>query len=285
MIVQLSYYPGCSLHGSSSEYDHSIQAVCRALEIDLKELDDWTCCGASSAHALDESLSILLAAKNIDEADKSGRDLMVGCAACFSRLKFAEKAMAQDPRRWAESGKAPSVKIVHIHDLLARPDMLKKIQKLTVKPLKGINAIPYYGCLTARPPKVVDAQNPENPQTLDELLKAIGANVTPWSRKTDCCGGSFTISKTEIVLKLSGDLFMAAKHAGGDCIVTDCPMCQANLDSREKEIAAQRGEPLDMPVFFITELIALAFGIDETKKWFSKHLVDPRPLLAQRASA
>ncbi len=282
MIVEYSYYPGCSLQGSSSEYDHSIRAVCRALDIGMTELDGWTCCGASSAHALDESLSILLAAHNIDLADKVGKDILVGCAACFSRLKFAEKAMRDEPRRWAESKTAPSVGIVHIHDLLCEDRIMDKIKKLAVKPLKGLNVIPYYGCLTARPPKVVDAPNPENPQALDEIVKALGANLTPWSRKTDCCGGSFAISKTEIVRKLSGDLFEAAKHAGGDCIVTDCPMCQANLDSRQKEIAEERGIPLDMPVFFITELIALAFGIDNTQKWLAKHLVDPRPLLAQK---
>ena len=282
MIVELSYYPGCSLSGSSAEYDHSIRAVCRALSIDLAELEDWTCCGASSAHAMNESLSIMLPARNVEIADETGKDLMVPCAACFSRLKFAEKAMRRNPGRWTEKKKSPSVRIVHIHDLFTDPEMMEKIRGLVVHPLKGLNAIPYYGCLTNRPPKVVDAQNPENPATLDKILEVLGAGVMPWSHKTDCCGGSFSISKPEIVRKLSGNLFAAAKRAGGDCLVTDCPMCQANLDSREKEIEKERNEVFGMPVFFITELMALSFGVGKTNKWFAKHLFDPRPLLKER---
>lgn len=283
-MEELSYYPGCSLHGTSEEYDMSIQAVCKGLDIKLYELTDWTCCGASSAHALSDPLADLLAARNLVLAEKEKKDVVVPCAACFSRLKFAEKSNALNwVRREENVSESNPVNVVHIHDLFARPRIIDAIKSKVVNPLNGLKVVPYYGCLTVRPPKVVQAQNPENPVTLDEILVALNAEVTPWSFKTDCCGGSFSLSRPDVVRKLSGDLMEAAKHAGGDCFVTDCPMCQANLDSRQKEIEKERGKEFGLPVFFITELMALAMGLSETESWLNKHLVDPMPLLEKRS--
>lgn len=280
--MELSYYPGCSLHGTSQEYDHSIREVCRSLGIELTEIDDWTCCGASSAHALNDELATRLAARILVLADKTGKNVVVPCAACYSRLKFAEKAVADDPQTWLEGAARPAVRILHIHDLLARAEIIEAIRSNLKTPLADLNAIPYYGCLTVRPPKIVDAAQPENPTALDEVLTTLGATVKQWSYKTDCCGGSFSISKPEVVRKLSGDLLEAALYAGGECVVTDCPMCQANLDTRQREIERERGKKIDLPVFFITELIALGLGVGKVEKWLGRHLVDPRPLLKRK---
>lgn len=282
--MELSYYPGCSLHGTSEEYEESIRAVFAGLEVPLHELEDWTCCGASSAHVMNDRLAHLLAARNLVLAERAGKDVLVPCAMCFSRLKFAEKAGSTEIRRWTENQTDQHpVEIVSIHDLLVKGEVLNAIRAKITKPLAGLKAVPYYGCLTVRPPKIVDADRPEDPVALDEILAALGAEVIPWSFKTDCCGGSFSLSKPEVVRKLSGDLMEAAQHAGADCFVADCPMCQANLDSRQAEIAAERTMDYRLPVFFITELITLAWGMDkESNKWFSKHLVDPRPVLKER---
>ena len=278
--MELSYYPGCSLHGTSEEYDQSIRAICRTLDVDLVELEDWTCCGASSAHAINHNLATLLAARNLDLADQLDRDLLVPCAACYSRLKFAQKAIIKDPITWTESGKIPAVRVVHIHDLLAEPEMIDALSAKVVRPLEDLAVVPYYGCLTVRPPKIVDAVDPENPTALDRLLEALGARVVPWSYKTDCCGGSFSLSRPDVVMKLSGDLMEAALEAGGECLVTDCPMCQANLDTRQAQIETEREKSLGLPVFFITELIALALNVGPVSSWLKKHLVDPRTLLS-----
>ena len=280
--MKLTYYPGCSLRGTSEEYDHSIQAVSRVLGLELIELDDWTCCGASSAHVLNDALANLLGAKVLGDADEAGRDVLVPCAACYSRLKFAEKAISQDPAKWSVNGRKTSIKVIHIHDLFSDKELLKRLKEKVTRPLRGLRAVPYYGCLTVRPPKVVDAAQYENPTALDEILKAIGAQPVAWSYKTDCCGGSFSISRPDVVRKLSGDLLKAARDAGGECIVTDCPMCQANLDSRQAEIEKEQNTKFDMPILFITELIALALGIGGVKKWLGKHLVDSRPLLSAK---
>lgn len=281
--MQLSYYPGCTLHGTSEEYDQSIRAVCRALDVTLNELDDWTCCGASSAHAQSDKLANLLAARNLVLAGRKGKDVMVPCAACFSRLKFAEKAMSGELGEWTGTEDSKKdLKVLHIHDFLADPVLLEAMSEKVLRPLKGLKVVPYYGCLTVRPPKIVDAKDPENPVALDRVLKVLSADVVPWSFKTDCCGGSFALSKPEVVRKLSGDLMAAAKKSGADCFVTDCPMCQANLDSRQKEIEAQTHTDYKMPIFFITELIAIALGLPGIDQWLSKHLVDPKPVLKMR---
>lgn len=280
--MELTYYPGCSLHGTSEEYNHSILAVCRSLGLELRELEDWTCCGASSAHALNDELATRLALRNLVLAGQTDREMLVACAACYSRLKFADKAISEDPKAWLEDELPPMVRIVHIHDLLARPELIETIRKKIAKPLGGLRAVPYYGCLTVRPPKVMNATRPENPTALDEVLETLGAEVMQWSYKTDCCGGSFSMSKPEVVRKLSGDIMDAAVHAGGECLVTDCPMCQANLDTRQGEIEQERGKTYDMPIFFITELLALALGEADVEKWLSRHIVDPRPLLKRK---
>ena len=150
------------------------------------------------------------------------------------------------------------------------------------QPLTGLAGVAYYGCLSQRPPKVTDAENPENPTSMDNLLRMIGMEVRPWSYKTDCCGASLTLTRTDLVHRLSGNLFEAAEEAGAECLVTDCPLCQSNLDTRQAEIEARRGKQYNLPVFYVTELMALAFGDRRTAGWWKKHFVDPTPLLQSK---
>lgn len=289
--MQVSYYPGCSLHSMANEYDESVRAVCERLEVELCELDDWNCCGASSAHFFDDELATGLAVRNVRIAQRAGRDLLVPCAACFQRLKFAEKSLRSDP---AERAGRPAVDrqgaglhsggavIYHVNDFFEQPELFERLRSQVCKSLNGLAAVAYYGCLSQRPPQVTDAAAPENPTAMDRLLEAIGVDVRPWSYKTDCCGASLTLTRPELVRKLSGNLFAAAQEAGAQCIVTDCPMCQANLDSRQVEIEAERRTRFNMPVFYVTELMALAMGDSRCDSWWRKHFVDPVPLLQSK---
>ena len=277
--MELSYYPGCSLEGTAAEYDESIRAICGAMDITLHELPDWNCCGASSAHVTSDRLAVDLAARNLVIADREGRDVLVPCAACFSRLKIAQKEILEHPEQHEGITVLPDTKIIHLNHLLAEPDVLALIRKKVVKPLSALKAIPYYGCLTMRPPKMLDADNYEHPTLMDQVMEAIGADVKKWSYKTDCCGGSLTLTRIDIVHKLVGDLFEAAVEAGGTCIVTDCPMCQSNLDTRQAEVNQVFGKNFDLPVFYISELLAIALGAGDADGWWKKHFVDPRPVL------
>ncbi len=280
--MEVSYYPGCSLHGMAAEYDESIRAVCRALDVSLAELADWNCCGASSAHFVDDKLAVQLSARNMAIAEEAGRELLVPCAACFHRLKHADKELKEDAPRWLEKPYEGKAEIYHVNDFFDRPELLAAVKEKVVRPLKGLAGVAYYGCLSQRPPKVTDAKHPENPVAMDDLMRLVGMEVRPWSYKTDCCGASLALTRTDVVHKLSGDLFEAAVEAGAECMVTDCPLCQSNLDMRERDIEAERGAQFGLPVFYITELMALAFGDSGAARWWKKHFVDPAPLLRSK---
>jgi len=280
--VEASYYPGCSLHGMATEYDESIRAVCDVLDVALTELPDWSCCGASSAHFVDDDLAIRLPARNMLIAEREARQLLVPCSACFQRLKHADKELREDAGRWGGGSYEGSAAIYHVNDFFDRPEFLAGIKRNVKKPLAALAGVPYYGCLSQRPPKITGAEQPENPTAMDDLMRAIGMEVRPWSYKTDCCGASLTLTRTDVVHKLSGDLFEAAREAGAECLVTDCPLCQSNLDTRQAEIEARRQQQYNLPVFYLTELMALAFGYPKTVRWWKRHFVDPTPLLRSK---
>jgi len=280
--VRVSYYPGCSLHSTGLEYGKSTVDVCKVLDIELNELTDWNCCGASSAHCTDEVLAIELATRNLVTAEDAGLDLVVPCAACFQRFKVAEKHIQEGTKPVIETSYRGKVPIKHLLDFLIEEDNLTGIKGKIKKPLKGLKAVCYYGCLITRPPKVTDAKNYENPQAMDELLSLLGMEVLPWSYKTDCCGGALMLSRPDIVAQLTGKLIQKAEETGAECIVTACPLCQANLDTKQSVISKNLGREVRFPAFYFTELLGLAFGSEEADGWLKKHVVDPCELLKSK---
>jgi heterodisulfide reductase subunit B len=280
-VKEISYYPGCSLHGTAREYDESLRGVSEILGLQLHELEDWTCCGASSAHCTDEELAIDLAARNLAIAEKSDRELLVPCVACYSRFKMAEKEFEQHAEkiRFSYRGKVP---IRYALDYFCEAPILEEIKKKVTKPLSGLKVVCYYGCLTVRPPKVTGIREYENPQHMDHLMELLGAQPIPWSYKTDCCGASLVMTRTDIVRKLIGKLVSMAKEAEAEALVTGCPMCHANLDTRQDGIEKEAGGNHPLPVFYFTELIGLALGHRDAKKWFNRHITDPMKVLSAK---
>jgi heterodisulfide reductase subunit B2 len=281
--MKFSYYPGCSLDGTAKEYNDSLEAVAKMLDIELVELPDWTCCGSSSAHVTEDKLAVSLAGRNLIIADKIGLDLVVPCAACFQRLKAADKELKAGRTVEGLSHQyGGKFRILHSADLIWDIIGEKAIVSKVKKPLAGLNPVCYYGCLTTRPPKITDARNPEDPQAMDEILKALGANVKNWSYKTDCCGGNLIFTHPDLAKKLVKKLFDMALEAGADSIVVGCPMCQSNLDTRQKEILRDDGKPYNIPIYYFSELMGLAFGSPEVVKWLNKHLTEARTLLQSK---
>jgi heterodisulfide reductase subunit B len=274
--MNIAYYPGCSLHGTAKEYGASTEDVARTLGVELEELADWNCCGASSAHMTNDDLAFSLAARNLGIMDKTGLDLVVPCSACFQRLKRAEKRLLAK-----EKPEGVSVTFSGDHQIKWAPDFFwkdvgeKAIRARIKQTLDGLKTVCYYGCLTSRPPEITDAEHPENPVALDKLMKLLGADVRDWSYKTDCCGGNLTLTKPDISAKMTGKLADMAREAGAECIVAACPLCQSNLDMGQPEGV----EPL--PVFYFTELLGLALG-EPAEKWLGSHIIDPRPLLRDK---
>jgi heterodisulfide reductase subunit B len=277
-VRELSYYPGCSLHGTAREYDESIQGVSGLLDIRLHELENWTCCGASSAHCTDEALALALPARNLAIAEKCDRDLLVPCVACYNRFKVVEKEAKDHPQNLTLPYRG-NVSIRYALDFFCEGAILDEMKKKQVKLLKGLKIACYYGCLTVRPPKLTSIKDYEDPQHMDRLMEMLGAEAVPWSYKTDCCGASLVMTRTDVVRKLCQRLLSMALEAEADCIVTGCSMCQSNLDTRQGEIKKEGGGKYALPVFYFTELMGLAFGHKDVKKWLSRHVTNPIKVL------
>jgi heterodisulfide reductase subunit B len=274
--MRVTYYPGCSLEGTARDYRNSLEAVCHHLEIELQELEDWNCCGATAAHSINRHASIALPARNLAIAHSLGQDLVIPCPLCFNRLKSAEKAILSAEGNTHGMAK---IRIFDLADFLAQGQLLDLIEKKVKNLLTGIKTVTYYGCMSSRPPRVTDASNPENPLSMDRILERLGAEVKLWSYKTDCCGASHAIARRDVVFKLVAKLYEKALQAGAECIVVSCQMCQANLDMYQWKIASQLGKSIYLPILYFTDLMGLAFGIKEASSWISRHFVDPAPLL------
>ncbi len=280
--MKISFFPGCSLEGTAREYGESIEAVCKSLDIELQELSDWSCCGASSAHSTNEFLSVALPARNLSIAERKGQDLVTPCAACFSRLKAAEKALTCESKVDVGIPFQGKINILHMLEFLCREEFSESIKKQIKRPLKNLRTVSYYGCLLVRPPRVTDAGHWEDPQAMDILISRLGGESVFWPYKTECCGGSLVLTRVDIIHRLNGRLLDMAREAEADCIVTACPLCQANLDTRQEEIGVEKGTRYDIPIFYFTELMGLAFGNKGVRRWLGRHLVDPRPLLESK---
>ncbi|SDO67238.1 CoB--CoM heterodisulfide reductase iron-sulfur subunit B family protein [Desulforhopalus singaporensis] len=267
--MKLSYYPGCSLHGTALDYDQSVQRVCRQVGVELVEIPDWNCCGASSAHMTDHEIGMRLPMRNLVIAQELGNDILVPCAACFQRLKAADIELRRRPEYWDVKSYSPEMKIIHIATFLAQEQILGRIGASTKRALGGLPVACYYGCLSLRNPKITGAEKWEMPENLEKVSAALGARPVRWSHRTECCSGSLTMARPDIAEKLVGDIVAAARRGGASAMVTDCPMCQANVESRQDPA----GEEEAIPVFYITELIEAAFNGDYSRRQQGQHLV------------
>lgn len=283
--MKYAYYPGCSLESTAKEFGESTTLVAEALGIELVEIPDWNCCGATSGHALDHKLSIALPARSLGIAESMGLDVVAPCAACYNRLKSAEIAMKSDEVLRSEinadlakpyEGK---ITVKSALEVFTTPEVLEKVKQNVRYPLQGLKPACYYGCLLLRPPKVVGFDDPEQPSRLDEAMRLVGAEPVEWYFKNECCGASLGISKSAITVKLTGDIISNAKKHGANCIVTVCPLCMTNLEMRQAAAGKQRGEDLTIPVFYFTELLGLAMEVPGIRKLFASHLIDVNPVL------
>jgi heterodisulfide reductase subunit B len=283
-LKKVGYFPGCSLHGTAIEYDESLQELCNAFEIELVEIKDWNCCGATAAHSLNKTLAVALPVRNLALAEAQGlNEILVPCAACFNRLASASielkhsEALRRQIPDVIELNYSGSVKILSIIDFLSihiTPELKSKIENPV-----GKTAACYYGCLLTRPKEIIHHENYENPDSMEKLVEMIGCKTLDWPFKTECCGAGLSVSKTDIVAKLSGKIIDDAVSRGAQIIVAACPMCQSNLDMRRKEINRYLGKVTDIPVVYITQLIGMAIGIPEKKLGFSRHTIRPEKIL------
>ncbi|MBV5349498.1 CoB--CoM heterodisulfide reductase iron-sulfur subunit B family protein [bacterium] len=276
--MKLGFYPGCSLTGSSREYNESLLAIAKAASIELVEITDWNCCGATAAHNLNHELSVSLPARNLALAELDGmEELVVPCAACYNRLVMTQNELnekAELKSLITEKLQMPlknEIKIINVIQFLEKY-IVPRLDELVKTPLTYDVAC-YYGCLLVRPQKVMNAARFEDPMTMDVIMQKLGANAIDWPFKTECCGAGFSVSKTEIVGELSGKIVRSAVDRGAKAIVVACPMCHSNLDMRRPAIESYLKRKVDIPVIYITQAIALAMGLSAKQAGTQRHFV------------
>jgi heterodisulfide reductase subunit B len=164
----------------------------------------------------------------------------------------------------------PSLEILALVDVVVNRIGLDRIREKVKKPLKGLKTACYYGCALVRHPKITGLDDPENPQYMDRLMKALGAEPVEWSYKVDCCGADLALTYGSTVQTMVEKIVQRAKEAGAQCLVTSCGLCQANMEMRQGA---------GLPVFYFTELMGVAFGIEKREQWWKKHMISPKPLL------
>ncbi len=276
--MKYAYYPGCSLQASAEEYDVSCREALGRLGVELVDIPDWTCCGASAVEPVSRLLTFALPARNLAlaERDVAGLDMLVPCSACYLNHLRVERECAKDrslPGRINEALSAEGlryegkVRVRHLLDVLAGDVGAEAVAAAVNRPLEGITVAPYYGCQALRPYALFD--NPEHPRSMTALLTALGATVLGWDMGGHCCGASLMATKPEVALVSVATILGAAAEA--DAIVTVCPMCQMNLEAYQKAALAEgRGHPLS--VLYLTQLLGLAFGLSDDAVLLDKNL-------------
>ena len=276
--MKIGFYPGCSLTGSSREYNESLLAIAKEAGVELCEIKDWNCCGATAAHNLSKELSISLPARNLALAEHEQMDeLVVPCAACFNRLVMTQHELSEKEdlkTLISEKLQLPlknDIKILNVLQFLEK-HIVPRLDQLVKDPL-NFKVACYYGCLLVRPQSVMKSERFEDPMTMDVIMQKLGADAIDWPFKTECCGAGFSVSKTEIVGELSGKIVRNAVDRGAKAIVVACPMCHSNLDMRRPAIESYLNMKVDIPVIYITQAIALAMGLSPIQAGIQRHFV------------
>jgi len=278
-MAKIGLYPGCSLTGSARDYNQSVVALAKEFGIELVEIPDWNCCGATAAHNLNKDLALSLPARILAIAEAHElTDVVVPCAACYSRLSLTHHELVNDlPLKnricdILELDYQGKVRIMNVIEWIDRDIMDKVDDKIKHSFARKVAC--YYGCLLVRPPKVLNYDRPENPQTMDLVMEKIGATSLDFPYKTECCGAGFSVSKTDVVSKLSGKIVKEASDREAEAIIVACPMCHSNLDMRRDDINKYHQTNLKIPVLYITQALGLAVGISEKALGLDRHFVE-----------
>jgi heterodisulfide reductase subunit B2 len=279
--MKYAYYPGCSLHSTGDEFNKSLLAVCDILGVELVEVEKWVCCGSTAAHNVSRLLATALPMANLALLYKMGLDdVIVPCAECFSKFKTAQHNVKTDKKLRRDVVEAIhkdcnlEAKVIHPLTIFSGEPLISTIPKIVKRDLSGLKVVCYYGCLLTRPPEVTQFDIAENPETMDKVLRAVGITTLDWSHKTICCGASFALSKPDIVVNLCHNIIQDAKSVGADAIAVACPMCHANLDTRQDDMEKEYGIHPQMPILYFTQLMGYSFGISPAELLINKHLTD-----------
>jgi len=287
--MELAYYPGCSLKASSQLYDHQSRRIFKELGVNLVEIEDWSCCGATSAGKTDDFLAVAMPARNIGIAEAAGHsEMIIPCSACYSRTYVADQRMKNDAAMKDEINAElekkvnKGIKVSSIIEVLLRMADSGEMGKKAVKKLAGLKPVCYYGCMLTRfPCDLPVPDDVENPRAMEKVLEAVGVKALDWNMKTYCCGASAAMNDQEAAFNLMARIMRDALDRGANCFVTTCPMCQMNLDAYQEGFCDAHGICERLPVYFLTEFIGLAMGLEVRELMIDKHFIDGVSLLKE----
>ncbi|KAA0273127.1 MAG: disulfide reductase [Chloroflexi bacterium] len=287
-MKQYAYYPGCSLESLAKGYDVSTKEVSRALGLELREIEDWNCCGATAYFPVDELLAYTLVARNLAIAEKTGlADFVAPCSACFKNAYFTNAYLKQDPDLADHINFAleednlhvnGTLKVRHLIEVFIEDVGLEQIRNKTTHPLTGLRVAPNYGCQLIRPRR--GREDVENPRFFEELLSAIGAEPVEYATKTRCCGSSLIITNRRAALEMIRILLEDAINSGAHVIATTCPMCHVNLEVYQTQVNQEFGTNLSIPVIYFTQLMGVALGLSTKHLGIDKAILARTPMLA-----
>jgi heterodisulfide reductase subunit B len=287
-----AYFPGCSLEKMARSYHDSAMETTRALDVELQEIEDWNCCGATTYFNIDELLADTLSARNLAIAEQLKLDVVAPCSGCYKNMYSARKHLKREPDLMEHINEAlaeddlkfaGTSEVRHLIDVLVKDVGLEEIKQRVRRPLTGLKVAPYYGCQILRPRK--DHEDVESPRFFEDLMAAVGADPVEYRLKLRCCGGALLITNREAALSLVRNLLENAVQSGAAIIATACPLCQVNLECYQKQVNSEFGTNLNIPVLYFTQLVGLALGVPPGKLGIGSELVNAMPALASAGSS
>lgn len=288
--MSIPYYPGCTLSTKAKGYDRSGRAVAAVLGLELEELPEWQCCGATFPLTLDDSMALIAPTRILYQAQQAGERVTTLCAVCFNVLRRSQALLKRDPEmleriNWFTEQEYHGVQVAHFLEILRDDLGWEALAEQVVRPLRlpplrggdggGLRVAPYYGCLLLRPYEEIGLDDPENPVILHDLVRALGAEPVDFPYSIECCGSYLTVKEPQVSETLSQDIVASAREHGAQVIITACPLCQFNLDYPQRETETGRTGN-EIPILYFTQLMAVALGLPEETWGVEEHYVAPQ---------
>jgi heterodisulfide reductase subunit B len=283
--MKIPYYPGCTLYTKAKPLNTSMHASFNALGVELSELPHWYCCGTTFTLARDNRMSLIAPLRILAKAAKEANQVLVPCSVCFNTLKRANHILQGDKEvleiinDHLEESYDTNLQILHPLEYLR--DHKDKIQKKVMKNLNGLKLGCYYGCLLLRPQKEIQFDDPESPTSFEGFVTVLGATPIDFPLKVECCGSYLLLSSLDAVIEAAHKILKNAAGNGVEAIVTSCPMCHYNLDALQVRIKETHPEFKELPIFYFSQLLALALGVSNKDLGLEQNRVSPNGLLKE----
>ena len=254
------YYPGCTLKTKAKNLDQYAKKSMEILGVDVKEMEEWQCCGAVYPQAKDEVSARLSSIRILEEAKREQRDLLTLCSACHHVIKRVNEDMHSDANIRSkannysqfESPYTGETKVMHFLEMLRDDIGFNQLNKRIVNPLTGRKIGTYYGCMLLRPSGVMQFDDPENPTIMEDFIRAIGAEPIIYSYRNECCGSYTALEDKDLVADQCKKIMDSSRAKGADMLITACPLCLYNIAQSTHE---------NMHICYFTELLAEALGV------------------------